>query len=300
MKLLAIDPGNEQSAYVVLDDDKLVSFGKVGNDHIGKSVMSNAVKGGPLDCIVVEMVACYGMSVGKEVFETCVWIGRFIEKGLAFGAPVDRVTRQPIKLHHCKSPRAKDGNIRQAIIDRYGGKDAAIGKKKTPGPLYGVSADVWQALALGLYWIDTRGRSDPMRQRQTRKRSEKIMAKSKYNPANRPDVRTFCPATMCPLFASAGSPWTGHKNAACTHDECGWFHESRCTASQTALEQVAELTVGGRPLLIRADASERRAKSTSYECSRAAECQWQIEAGVNLCPPRTALMFGLDPRNCAY
>lgn len=38
----------------------------------------------------------------------------------------------------------------------YGGKERAIGKKATPGKLYGVSADVWQALAVALTWADVR------------------------------------------------------------------------------------------------------------------------------------------------
>jgi len=59
-----------------------------------------------------------------------------------------------VKLHLCGSARAKDTNIRQALIDRYGGS-AAIGKKAAPGPLYGVSKDVWSALAVAVTAADT-------------------------------------------------------------------------------------------------------------------------------------------------
>jgi hypothetical protein len=62
-----------------------------------------------------------------------------------------------VKLHLCKSTKANDASIRQALIDRYGpGKERAIGTKKAPGPLYGVKADVWAALALAVTWHDTR------------------------------------------------------------------------------------------------------------------------------------------------
>ena len=54
-------------------------------------------------------------------------------------------------MHLCGSAKAKDSNIRQAIIDRYGGDPKrCIGTKKAPGPLYGISADQWAALALAL------------------------------------------------------------------------------------------------------------------------------------------------------
>jgi hypothetical protein len=60
------------------------------------------------------------------------------------------VFRRDVKLSLCGSARAKDGNIRTALIDLHGGKEAAIGRKKTPGPLWGVHADVWAALALAI------------------------------------------------------------------------------------------------------------------------------------------------------
>jgi len=60
-----------------------------------------------------------------------------------------------VKMHLCGQARAKDANIRQALIDRFGGA-AAIGRKAAPGPLYGISGDVWQALGLAVTWWDRR------------------------------------------------------------------------------------------------------------------------------------------------
>ena len=103
------------------------------------------------------------MAVGAEVFETCVWTGRFIQCwtdspfSYRIGAerPVRRVFRRDVKMHLCGSARAKDANVRQALIDRYGpGKEAAIGRKATPGPLYGVTTHVWAALAVAVTAAD--------------------------------------------------------------------------------------------------------------------------------------------------
>jgi len=48
-----------------------------------------------------------------------------------------------------------DSTIRQAMLDRYGpGREKAIGKKKSPGPLYGIRKDEWQALALAVTFFD--------------------------------------------------------------------------------------------------------------------------------------------------
>ena len=71
------------------------------------------------------MIASYGMPVGKEVFDTCVWIGRFIE---AFDLEYEYVYRKDEKMNLCHSMKAKDSNIRQALIDRFG----EVGTKKKP------------------------------------------------------------------------------------------------------------------------------------------------------------------------
>lgn len=153
--LLAIDPGPTHSAYVLFHEERqsLLEFDKVSNTE-----MLDRLHCGNADHLAIEMIASYGMAVGAEVFETCVVIGRLIQAWTATKGDHTRVYRREVKLHLCGSPRAKDANVRQALVDRYGGKSAAIGKKASPGPLYGVSADAWAALAVAVTAADMRAR----------------------------------------------------------------------------------------------------------------------------------------------
>ena len=104
------------------------------------------------DVVVIEKIESYGMAVGAEVFDTVWWAGRFAEA--ASRVPVVMLPRRAVKLALCGDSRAKDANIRQALIDRYGGKERAIGTKATPGPLHGIAKDVWAALAVGIAWLE--------------------------------------------------------------------------------------------------------------------------------------------------
>jgi len=149
--LIAIDPGPVKSAMVALDEDGAPVHALYADNGEILNLLVHQWCDLPL---YIEMIACYGMAVGAEVFETCVWIGRFMQ---AYGPGLcDRVLRREVKLHICHNSGAKDANIRQAIIDRFGGKDRAIGKKATPGPLYDIAGDLWAALAVGLYAFDRR------------------------------------------------------------------------------------------------------------------------------------------------
>ena len=150
MIVMAIDPGPVRSAWLAIEDDEIRNMAISLNRELVDLIRSD-IPAGPVDVLVIEKVEGFGMPVGAEVFETVYWSGRFAEA--ARPKPVERIGRKAIKLHLCGSMRAKDPNIRQALIDRFGGS-SAIGRKATPGPLYGVSADLWSALAVAVSWAD--------------------------------------------------------------------------------------------------------------------------------------------------
>lgn len=149
--IIAIDPGNEVSAIICWKDKKIVQKEILENHEILDYLNNCDTEEYQSDVLAVEMIACYGMPVGKTVFETCVWIGRFIQ---TWRWKFELIYRKDIKLHFCQSVRAKDSNIRQALIDRFG----EPGTKPHPGKLYGIKKDLWAALALCVYYHDNFGK----------------------------------------------------------------------------------------------------------------------------------------------
>jgi hypothetical protein len=140
--IVAIDPGTTESAIVIFDGQRVRYAAKMPNEDLRSTLPKMLIDS---DRVVIEMIASYGMAVGKDVFETCVWIGRFMQS-CPRPDDVQLVYRRDVKMHLCGSPRAKDGNIRQALIDLLG----APGTKKDPGPTYGIAGDMWAALAVAV------------------------------------------------------------------------------------------------------------------------------------------------------
>lgn len=150
----AIDPGPTESAIVVIDKGYHPRFfAKDRNEVVLQYI--NGMRNGISD-IVIEMVASYGMPVGAEVFETCVWIGRFMEHAHRQGLAVRRVVRQDEKLCVCHSPKANDATIRNGLIYRFAPnlKGTGKGTKKHPGWFYGFKEDIWAAYAVGVTYLD--------------------------------------------------------------------------------------------------------------------------------------------------
>lgn len=142
-----IDPGTYESALVVWDQShrRVVRADIFPNHELLDGLRSDAWG----DCLMAcEMIASYGMPVGKETFETVLWIGRFMEARNP--GQFELVYRKDIKMHFCYSMQAKDANVAQALRDRFGAK----GNKANPGPLYGIKSHLWQALAVATYWTD--------------------------------------------------------------------------------------------------------------------------------------------------
>jgi len=146
--ILAIDPGPTESAYVILDKNlKALEFGKIDNSDLKARLGKRNYN---IESCAIEMVASYGMAVGKEVFETVLWIGRFYECAERLFPKPKLVYRKDEKINLCGTMKAKDSNIIQALKDRFGDK----GTEKNPGWFYGFSKDIWQAYAVGVTYYD--------------------------------------------------------------------------------------------------------------------------------------------------
>lgn len=151
--ILAIDPGNIESAYCVIDKEtyKPIEFGKIENKDLLDYIFDYMPKN--VDTLVIEKIASYGMAVGATIFDTCIWIGKFEQFFLDFThmcTKVEYIYRKEEKMNLCNSMKAKDSNIRQALIDRFG----EVGTKKNPGWFYGFKKDIWAAYAVGITYLD--------------------------------------------------------------------------------------------------------------------------------------------------
>lgn len=153
--LLSIDPGPEISGWIITDNKPLPTifdFGVSETTALVKYIQNDKYK---CKQLAIEAIASYGMAVGASVFETCYKIGQIIQ---AFGGADQtdcyKIYRKSVKLAICQTVKAKDNNIRQAILDMYpatgGGKVPQKGTMKQPGPLYGISSHTWSALAVAI------------------------------------------------------------------------------------------------------------------------------------------------------
>jgi hypothetical protein len=123
MAILAIDPGTTKSGWCTLGDDGSVEdFGWWDNEDVQVKVNELSV----FDMLVIEDISNYGMAVGRDTFETVKWMGRFD----TIHYKHQYITRPTIKTALCGQVTATDSNVRQAVIDWYGGDAVAIGGKK--------------------------------------------------------------------------------------------------------------------------------------------------------------------------
>jgi len=146
--MIAIDPGTEQSGVVYYDNENVTFAQIMPNAEVCDHLHSNS-----LEPVAIELIQPMGMPLGMSTVWSVLWTGRFVE---AAGTETDVrwIQRTTIKADLCGSTRAKDANVRQALIDLFpatgGGKIPQIGTKKQPGPLYGIKSHLWAALAVGV------------------------------------------------------------------------------------------------------------------------------------------------------
>lgn len=141
---MGIDPGNEETAFIMMDgSNRIIEFGKVPNSEMRDNLLRWA-KLNTKPFIAMEEIVNYGGAVGRTVFQTVEWIGRFKEVLETAGLSYETVKRKTVVSEICGNPKATDANVREELIYLFG----KPGTKKSPGPTYGIVKDVWSALAI--------------------------------------------------------------------------------------------------------------------------------------------------------
>jgi hypothetical protein len=143
MRILGIDPGTSESAYVIFDGVRVLEHGYLAN-----AAMKQRLTGNRYDVLAIERVQFYGVG-GNELRDTIEWVGRFDAECEAMLIP-----RKDVRLHLCDTTRCGDPQVRAAILDRFGGRKQAQGTAKSKGPLYGIAKHEWAALAVCIVAYD--------------------------------------------------------------------------------------------------------------------------------------------------
>lgn len=164
---IAVDPGNAQSAYVemtwggnghsVIPGFNIWDAGLIANkeliDRIDDSYRPDYSREVP-QVYAVETPYPRGQNVSWQLMKTLRMIGRLEQLAIDRGFRVVHIDRLDVRIHVANDGRAKDSNIRSALIERWGGKDKAVGKKGSEGPLYGFRKDMWAALAVAVTYAE--------------------------------------------------------------------------------------------------------------------------------------------------
>lgn len=151
MKILSIDTGTIESGYCLSEGYKPLRFGKISNEDL-----LQIVKEEEYDVLVYEAFQSYGMPVGQTTIDSITWNGRYIQSALDREKRTEPIFRREEKMCLCGTMKAKDANIRQALIDRFAQFDFKNGKgtKKRKDYFYGFSKDSWSAAAILTTFLD--------------------------------------------------------------------------------------------------------------------------------------------------
>lgn len=150
MKLLAIDPGNTLSGYVILEPSvpssankfEITEHGNITNFELLQLITADLED---VTVGLIEMIQSYGKPVGDSVFNTCRWIGKFELRMLDNDWKTALILRKSIINFHLSSAAVKnpDSLIRKKMIEKY------------PQESKGVTSHAWQALGLATMYLES-------------------------------------------------------------------------------------------------------------------------------------------------
>jgi len=154
MVIIGLDPGCKESALLVFNGEKVLEGLVLPNEDLLR-ILDQPPFDYNAGILVVERMQTFTshLGVGSEVFDSEFWAGRFVQAWSP--RRWERLLRSKVRAH-LQVSKGGDAAVRASLIDRFGPYKAdAIGTKKSPGPLYGVTGHLWSALAVAITWADS-------------------------------------------------------------------------------------------------------------------------------------------------
>ncbi len=147
--VIGIDPGPKEHAAVMLHKGKAITLSSLDDGEIAATF---TILGVDEAIVAYEQFAPYGSSLDDGSLRTIFETGRLVSRLQKF--PRIRcvgLRRQQVKRYLVGRAACGDPQVRGALIERFGPtKELAVGTKKAPGPLYGISGHHWAALAVAV------------------------------------------------------------------------------------------------------------------------------------------------------
>ena len=125
-KILALDPGKERSGWVELEDEKPIAWGWDTNEDVRTRISHSGTW--PWDAVAVEYMQPRGMPTSQDEMDTMFELGRMT--AMVDETQLAKVSRKDVKMFLLGRATGTDANIRQALIDLFGGDRHAIGAIK--------------------------------------------------------------------------------------------------------------------------------------------------------------------------
>lgn len=165
MIVLGIDPGPQTHGAVVYDTDaRRVLWSAKAIESIDLETKVNRMHAAGLRPfrIVIERPAAMGVigvGMAGHMLDTAWVAGRLAGVlGEVHAIKIETMTRREVLRHLgvLSGKGSSDSRVRAACIADHEtpGGPPAVGRKASPGPLYGVSSHAWQALGLVLAWLE--------------------------------------------------------------------------------------------------------------------------------------------------
>lgn len=149
--ILGIDPGPTHCGFVLYDSTAQRVLESHKQLDIVEAITGIDIYAGRVDLVAIEMVQSYGIA-GASLLQTARSVGRLEQAATGLRLPTRLVYRREVlRALDVTGKGNRDSLVRQRLIEMHGGeRRAAMGTKKAPGPLYGVSSHAWAALAVAV------------------------------------------------------------------------------------------------------------------------------------------------------